>query len=104
MNNDQQPRIVVVHKSLIRPLTMFGCDRILVFVLLMASGLLIGPGGMGSGSMSNIILGILILVVGIKLLAALAKYDPDAREVFRRSMRYKDIYAAISGVRVPSKK
>ena len=102
--NQEQPRIAVVHKSLIRPQTMFGSDRILVFVLLMAAGLLIGPGGMGSGSIANIVLGVVILLVGIQLLAALAKYDPDAREVFRRSMRFKEVYSASSGVRVRDKR
>jgi len=101
--SDETLRVVPVHKSLIRPQLMFGCDRMLVFGLLMATTLLIGPGGLGSGNMLNFGIGVGVLIVGIRLLAALAKFDPDAREVFIRSMRFASVYGGSSGFRRKSK-
>ena len=102
-NGEEEIRVTPVFKSLIRPQTMFGCDRILVFVLLMATTLLMGPGGLGSGNIPNFLAGLVILMLGIRFLASLAKYDPDAFEVFRRSMRYTSVYGASSGFRVRAK-
>lgn len=103
-SEDDQLRIAPVHKSLIRPQLMFGCDRKLVFILLMATALLAGPGGLGSGNVRNIAIGVALFIIGVRLLAALAKTDPDAFEVFRRSMQYRAEYPAVSGVRAKDKK
>lgn len=104
MTDEQQIqiRITPVHKSLIRPQLMFGCDRTLVFLLLMATTLLMGPGGLGSGNVVNFAIGFVTLMIGIRFLASLAKYDPDAFEVFRRSMRFKPVYTASSCLRAKS--
>lgn len=104
MTDEQQLQIRVtpVHKSLIRPQLMFGCDRTLVFILLMATALLMGPGGLGSGNVVNFAIGLVTLMVGVRFLSSLAKYDPDAFEVFRRSMRYKSVYTASSCLRAKS--
>ena len=104
MNQEQEIRIIPIYKSLIRPQLMFGCDRILVFVLLMATTLLVGPGGIGSGNIVNAISGVILFLIGVQLLAALAKFDPDAREIFRRAVRYKSIYLAVSEVFAKEKK
>lgn len=104
MTPDEEFRLARVHKSLIRPQLMFGCDRALVFGLLMATTLLMGPGGIGSGNTVNFFWGLFTLVIGIRLLAALAKFDPDAREIFRRSLRFVEVYGGSSGFRAKTKK
>jgi len=65
--------------------------------------MLFGPGGIGSGNVLNIVLGVFLLIVGINLLAMLAKFDPDAREIFRRALKYKERYSSVSGFRVMDK-
>ncbi|MBR1485810.1 MAG: VirB3 family type IV secretion system protein [Synergistaceae bacterium] len=83
---------------------IFGCDRVpflLLLLICMALGL---PGGIASGNYFNAILAVVLFVFGIKVLGSLAKYDPDALQVFKRAMQYKGAYLASSRVSQPDKK
>jgi len=59
---------------------------------------LVFPGGMGSGNYWNVLLGIVFFVVGVQVLAILAKHDPLISSIFRRTVRYQDRYIASSRV------
>lgn len=96
--NEEEIRVTPVFKSLVRPQLLAGGDRSLVIVLLVFSALLIGPGGLGSGSVLNFCIGILVLFVGLRVLNKIAKFDPYAMQIFKRATRYKDTYTAISGL------
>ena len=61
----------------------------------MALGL---PGGIASGNYMNALFAVILFAVGVKILGTLAKYDPDAMQVFRRAMQYKGVYMASSRV------
>ena len=52
----------------------------------------------------NAVLAVILFAIGVKVLGSLAKYDPDAMQVFRRAMQYKDAYLASSRVSQPDKK
>ena len=101
---DEQIRVAPVRRSLTRPRLIFGCDRVpfmLLLLICMALGL---PGGVASGNYLNVLIAVVLFVLGIKFLAAVTKYDPDALPVFRRAIHYGDIYSASSRVSQPDKK
>lgn len=95
-NSNEELRVVPVFKSLVRPQLLAGGDRTLVIVLLCICGLLIGPGGFASTNPINCFLGIVTLILGLRLLNVLAKYDPYAFQVLRRTMLYSSLYPAQS--------
>lgn len=97
MTDDGGLRVVPVFKSLVRPQLLVGGDRGLVIALLGMCALLIGPGGLGSANVINFVLGIITLILGLRLLNALAKYDPYAFQVFLRAKSYRAVYPAQSG-------
>lgn len=94
---DEKIRVIPVFKSLIRPQLIVGGDRTLVICLMVCSGILMGPGGMGSGNILNFVLGIFLLVFGLRALNKMAKYDPQSFPVFKKAMTYKPLYLASSG-------
>ena len=101
---EEEIRVAPVRRSLTRPQLIFGCDRVpflLLLLICMALGL---PGGIASGNYFNAILAVVLFVFGIKVLGSLAKYDPDALQVFKRAMQYKGAYLASSRVSQPDKK
>ena len=101
---EEEIRVAPVRRSLTRPQLIFGCDRVPFFLLLLICMALGLPGGIASGNYVNAILAVILFVVGVKILGSLAKYDPDAMQVFRRAMQYKDAYLASSRVSQPDKK
>ena len=66
----------------------------------MALGL---PGGIASGNYLNAVFAVILFAVGVKILGSLAKYDPDAMQVFRRAVQYKGVYLASSRALQPDK-
>lgn len=101
---EEEIRVAPVRRSLTRPQLIFGCDRVpflLLLLICMALGL---PGGIASGNYPNAVLAVVLFVMGIRVLGSLAKYDPDALQVFKRAMQYKSAYLASSRVSQPDKK
>lgn len=96
--NDEEIRMIPVRKSLVRPQLICGCDRVLFLLLMLSCMALIFPGGMGSGNYWNVLLGIGFFIVGVQVLAILAKHDPLISSIFRRTVRYQDRYIASSRV------
>jgi len=64
-------------------------------MLVMVVTLLIGPGGIVSGNMFNIILGVVIFVVGKMILNNMVKHDCQMFGVFQRSVLYSYNYPSV---------
>lgn len=101
---EEEIRVAPVRRSLTRPQLVFGCDRVPFFLLLLICMALGLPGGIASGNYMNAVLAVILFAIGVKVLGSLAKYDPDAMQVFRRAIQYKDAYLASSRVSQPDKK
>jgi type IV secretory pathway TrbD component len=93
---EERLRIVPIHRSLARPLLLMGCDRFLFLMLCMAVTLLAGPGGLMTGNFINILIAGALFSGGRALLAGMAKSDARMSDVFRRSVRYRAEYPAVS--------
>ena len=91
-------RTAVVHRSLTRPQLIAGCDRTLFIIVTLLSIFLAIPGGIMSESLFNIVFGIGLFFFGLVSLSWMAKKDPSMRQVFMRSLGYKDRYPARSCV------
>ena len=104
IHNDEEIRVLPVRKSLTRPQLICGCDRVLFLLLMLFCMALIFPGGLGSGNYLNVVLGITFFVVGVQILAILAKHDPLFSHLFRRAIRYRDRYVATSLVSFKDRK
>lgn len=86
----------MTYSSLTKAETMMGCDRGLFLGLATISSLLILPAGLVGGRWGNVLLGIGVMLGGYRLLVALGKYDPRARDVWGRSREYRDFYPAVN--------
>jgi type IV secretory pathway TrbD component len=91
---EEQLRIIPIHRSLVRPQLVMGCDRVLFLMLCMVVTLLAGPGGIMSKNMVNMLLGGALFFMGRAALSHMAKTDPAMSEVFKRSVRYGSEYPA----------
>jgi type IV secretory pathway TrbD component len=92
----QEFKRVPVHRSLTRQQLMAGCDRELFFLLLMLCGLLLMSGATRL-YWSNIISGVLLLIIGLPILAKLAIYDAHFKGVVTRSARYLQYFLPANG-------
>ena len=93
---EEQLRIIPIHRSLVRPQLMMGCERFLFLMLCMVVTLLAGPGGLMTGNWINMAIAAAIFFVGRALLGHMAKADPQMSDVFRRSVQYRAEYLAQS--------
>ncbi|MCR4818853.1 MAG: VirB3 family type IV secretion system protein [Fretibacterium sp.] len=96
--NEEHLRIATVRRSLTRPQFIFGCDRTLFLLLLLACMALGFPGGLASGNFVNFFIAIVIFFVGLQVLRVMGKKDPLAMRIFQRSVKYQDSYVASSRV------
>ena len=103
-HNDEEIRVLPVRKSLTRPQLICGCDRVLFLLLMLFCMALIFPGGLGSGNYVNVLIGIVVFVIGVQILAILAKHDPLISQIFRRAIMYRDRYVATSLVSYKDRK
>ncbi len=94
--NEEQLRIATVRRSLTRPQFIFGCDRTLFFLLLLACMALGLPGGLASGNFMNFLLALVIFFVGLEFLRSMGKKDPLTMRIFQRSVKYQEKYVASS--------
>ena len=93
---DESPRSVPIHRSLIRPQLIMGCERFLFLMLCMIVTLIAGPGGFMVGNFRNVIAAFAVFLTGRALLSYIAKIDPYMSDVFRRSVLYRAEYPACS--------
>jgi type IV secretory pathway TrbD component len=91
---EERLRIIPVHRSLVRPQLLMGCERFLFLMLSMVVTLLAGPGGLMTGSKVNILAAGALFFMGRAALSHMAKTDPMMSDVFRRSVRYRNKYPA----------
>ena len=101
----EELRVIPIHRSLVRPQLLMGCERFLFLMLAMVSTLLVMPGGVIIGNMVNIMVGVAVFIVGRTLLVYMAKKDPQMSEIFRRSVLYRSFYPSVStvGWKIPIK-
>jgi type IV secretory pathway TrbD component len=95
---DESPRVVLIHRSLVRPQLIMGCERFLFLMLCMMVTLIAGPGGLMVGNFKNVIVAFIVFVIGRSLLTYMAKIDPYMSDIFRRSVQYRAEYPACSTV------
>ena len=93
---EEHLRIIPIHRSLVRPQLIMGCERFLFLMLCMVVTLLAGPGGLMSGNFLNMGIAGAIFFIGRALLAYMAKADAQMSDVFRRSVQYRREYPAVS--------
>jgi type IV secretory pathway TrbD component len=91
---EERLRIVPVHRSLVRPQLLMGCERFLFLMLCMVVTLLAGPGGFMTGNLVNMAVAGALFFAGRALLSHMAKSDARMSDVFKRSVRYRDEYPA----------
>ena len=95
---EDQLRIIPIHRSLVRPQLIMGCERFLFLMLCMVVTLLAGPGGIMTRNYPNVLIAAVIFLVGRTMLAYMAKLDPYMSDVFRRGVQYLAEYPAITTV------
>lgn len=93
---DGQLRIIPIHRSLVRPQLIMGCERFPFLMLCMVVTLLAGPGGIMTGNFLNILIAAVLFFAGRAMLAHMANTDALMSDVFRRSVLYRGEYAALS--------
>lgn len=87
-------RRVPMHRALVRPPTLLGCDRSLLFGLGLLSMALILPAGISVGNPWMVVLGAAVFSVGMVLLAVMGAHDPQMFDVYRRALLYRERYSA----------
>lgn len=88
-------RAVPMHRALVRPPMLLGCDRTLLFFVGMISMALAVPAGIAQGRPLMVLLGAAVFGLGSVGLAYMGARDPQMREVFvRRQVFYSDTYVA----------
>jgi type IV secretory pathway TrbD component len=95
---EERLRIIPIHRSLVRPQLIMGCERFLFLMLCMVVTLLAGPGGIMTGNFINILIALALFFAGRETLAYMAKSDARMSDVFRRSVQYRSEYPAVSTV------
>jgi type IV secretion system protein VirB3 len=92
---EEHLRIIPIHRSLVRPQLIMGCERFQFLMLCMAVTLLAGPGGLMTGNFLNIAISAALFFLGRGILSHTAKADALMSDVFRRSVRYRGEYPAL---------
>ncbi len=95
---EDQLRIIPIHRSLVRPQLIMGCERFLFLMLCMVVTLLAGPGGIVTRNYPNVAIAAVIFLTGRAMLAHMAKLDPGMSDVFRRAVQYLAEYPAVTTV------
>jgi type IV secretion system protein VirB3 len=95
---DEQLRTIPIHRSLVRPQLLMGCERFLFFMLCVVVTLLAGPGGLMTGNYLNMLIACALFFSRRALLTRMAKTDARMSDVFRRSVQYRAEYPASSTV------
>ena len=91
---EEHLRIIPIHRSLVRPQLIMGCERFLFLMLCMVVTLLAGPGGLMTGNWLNMAIAGLLFFAGRAMLGRMAKEDSQMSDVFRRSAPYRREYPA----------
>lgn len=92
---ESSPRRIPIHRALVKPQQILGCDRGLFFGVGALGILLVGPAGLVIGRVSTAIYGALLWWVGYRILVWMGKKDPWMRAVYIRSTRYRPKYPSV---------
>jgi type IV secretory pathway TrbD component len=87
-------RRVPIHRALVRPMTLLGADRGLVFAVGLLAAMLVLPAGIANGDVAMTALGAVVFFVGTALLAAVSKSDPLYPHLWMRSAMRQRHFAA----------
>lgn len=90
----EEPRMIPVHVSLIRPILLMGAER----ELLLSSAIIAAVLVMSLERLVFTIAGIIFWCMSLALLQRAAKADPQFSRVYLRHVRYRAYYAAQSRV------
>lgn len=95
----EQPRRILIHRSINRPQVLLGGERKLVQSSMFIS-FLVGIAGM---SLYSIAFAIVIWAILMAVLRRLAKSDAQMSSIYTRSIHYKAYYPAKSGLKAMPK-
>jgi type IV secretory pathway TrbD component len=94
MKRRSGPRPAPIFPAFVRPPTVFGCNPMLFSLLATVSAILVFPAGIMRLNIVMVVLGVVVFAGGVLWLNGLTKRDPQALEVFLRSLRYSRMYDA----------
>jgi type IV secretion system protein VirB3 len=92
---EEQLRIIPIHRSLVRPQLLMGCERFPFLMLCMTVTLLAGPGGLMTGNFLDVAISAALFFTGRGIMSHTAKSDALMSDVFRRSVKYRREYPAL---------
>jgi type IV secretion system protein VirB3 len=87
-------RRVPIHRALVRPQTMLGGERTLVFAAALLGIMLAGPAGVARANVGMVVLGLAFFFACVLGLGEMYKRDPQMSRVFMRAMLYEQHYTA----------
>lgn len=94
----EEPRRLVIHRSLNRPHLLLGAERSLVLTTGLVTALLLFSGNISVGSVT---LAVLFWTTSFWALVRMAKADPQMSRVYQRHIRYRSYYNAHSCIEAP---
>jgi type IV secretion system protein VirB3 len=89
---NEQPRVVPIHVSLIRPILLMGCERELVLTSAIIAAVLV----LSLERLVFTVVGVVFWSLSLAALQRAAKADPQFSRVYLRHARYRAYYAAQS--------
>ena len=92
-----------MHRALVRPELVWGCDRRLLYVLGTLAATLGGPAGVAVRNWSMTALGAAVFGFGVWGLQILAAVDPRWWDIRLRAREYSARYVARAAIDVPRK-
>lgn len=94
----EEPRKTPLHRAMVRPNLMAGCER----ELLLSTGLIASLLIVVAFNWVAAIVGVIVWSGGVAGLRAMAKEDPMMSKVYVRHVRYRAYYPARSRIGAPS--
>ena len=89
----------VVHQSIVRPQLLMGCDRELFLGLCLVCVYVTGPLGFIAMRPAVGVLGVISFFAGRRVLAKMAKHDPQFKTICSRTAGSRAFYPARDGAR-----
>ena len=93
-----EPRRLIIHRSLNRPHLLLGAERSLVLLAGLVTALLLFSGNI---SVASVTLAVLFWTGSFWALVRMAKADPQMSRVYQRHIRYRSYYNAHSCIEAP---
>lgn len=90
-----EPRSTPVHRSLLRPELVMGCEREPVLLCNLAVAITAIVGAVSTAWIS-LVIALVFYFVAVSLLRRMAKKDPEMTRVWRRYINYRHYYSSRS--------